>query len=370
MNSDVSGTMTGFLERVHIHGRLRGVTKRRLDSLAAAAVVTLTRGTATADAIVFGHSVAGRAVSDAGELRLGFPVKPGARLMSEHAFRVRLGLESAPSSRGPYSEEQVAKHAALAGPQIRTLALFDVLAPAEGRYSYADLATARAAGHLFATGVGFPRIVAAAHALERRGERLSSVRLAEAPWGELLQVLQGALAEMDGQLLLPLEGASLDADGAFALAEESEQAGDLVSARRWYELAARLDSADAVIPFNLGNVLDELGLAREAEIAYRQAIARSPDMADVWFNLGVLQEKTGRERDALESYRQAIAIDAAYVDALHNAALLHMRRREFAAAIPLLDQFQSHSSANSVEIRRLALLCRLEARSAEAQDTP
>jgi tetratricopeptide (TPR) repeat protein len=360
--------MTGFAERVHIIGRLRGITKRRLDNLSAVAGLTLTRGTATADAIVLGHNVASRAVSNAGELQLGLRLKLDARLLSEHAFRRRLGLDAAPAAPGPYSEDQVARHAALDGTQLRALALFDVLAPAEGRYSYADLATARAAGHLFATGVGFPKIIAAALALERRGERLSSVRLAEAPWGEVLQVFQGALAEMDGQFLLPLEDANLDADGAFARAEESEQAGDFVSARRWYELAARLDSADAVIPFNLGNVLDELGLARDAEIAYRQAIARSPDMADVWFNLAVLQEKTGRQQDALQSYRQAAAIDPAYSDALHNAALLHMRRREFAAAIPLLDRIQSPSPAEAKEIRRLALLCRLEAKSAEAQD--
>ena len=88
---------------------------------------------------------------------------------------------------------------------------------------------------------------------------LSGVRLAEAPWGELLRVFQGALAEIDGQLILPLEGSDVDADKAFARAEASEQDGDLDSARRWYDLAARLDENDAVIPFNLGNVLDELG---------------------------------------------------------------------------------------------------------------
>jgi tetratricopeptide (TPR) repeat protein len=357
--------MTASFERVYVHGRLRGVTKRRLGALSAAAGLTFTRGAATANAIVLGHSMASQAVSDSGELRLGFRLKPDARLLSEHAFRSRLGLEAAPSSPGPYCEEQVAKHAGLGGTQLRTLALFDVLAPVAGGYTYADLATARAAGQLFFAGVGFPRIVAAALALERRGERLSGVRLAEAPWGEVLRVFQGALAEMDGQLLLPLDSANLDADGAFALAEESEQAGDLASARRWYELAARLDPNDAVIAFNLGNILDDLGLAREAEIAYAQAIARGPDMADAWFNLGVLQEKTGREADALASYANAFAIDPDYGDALHNAALLHMRAGEFAAAVQLLERIPS-TSANVTESKRLAHLCRLEARKAEA----
>ncbi len=360
--------MTTSADRVYIYGRLRGVTRRWLGALSAAADITLTRGAATADAIVLGHSTAGHAVSASGELCLGFRLKPEAGLLSERAFRVRLGLEAAPAANGSYSEDQVAKHAGLKGPQLRTLALFDVLASADGRYAYADLVAARAAGQLYASGVKFPKIIAAAHALERRGERLSSVRLAEAPWGAVLQVLGDALAEIDGQLLLPLEGSDLDADGAFALAEESEQGGDLVTARRWYELAARLDPTDPVIPFNLGNVLDELGLAREAEIAYRQAIARSPDMADTWFNLGVLQERTGRETEALSTYERAYAIDPAYANALHNAALLHIRRRNFAVAIRLLRQIRPSSLAEAEEIRRLAHLCRLEAKRAEARD--
>lgn len=196
------------------------------------------------------------------------------------------------------------------------------------------------------------------------------MRLAEAPWGAVLQVIEGAFAEMDGQLLLPLEGSNLDADSAFALAEAAEQDGDLASARRWYELAVRLDATDPVLPFNLGNVLDELGLAREAEIAYRRAILRGPDMADAWFNLGVLMEKTGREADALAAYERAFAIDPAYADALHNAALLHMRSRRFAAAAGLLEQIGAGSPARAAEIRRLAHLCRLEAAGAATPDRP
>ena len=277
------------------------------------------------------------------------------------------GSSAAPASNCQYSEDQVVKHTGLNGAQLGTLALFDVLGPVDGRYSYVDLVTARAVGQLFSSGVVFPKIIAAALALERQGERLSNVRLAGAPWGAVLKVLEGTLAEIDGQFLLPLEGSDLDADGVFALAEESEQDGDLVTARRWYELAARLDATDPVIPFNLGNVLDELGFTREAEIAYRQAIARSPDMADAWFNLGLLQEKNERERDALASYQRAFAIDPTYANALHNAALLHMRRREFAAAVQLLEQIRPTSPADAAEIRRLAHLCRLEAKTAETR---
>ena len=121
--------MTAPAERVYIYGRIRGVTRRWLQSLSAAAGVTLTRGTMTADTIVLGHNMASRAVSHAGELRLDFRRKPSARLVSERRFRSRLGLKAAPASNCQYSEDQVVKHTGLNGAQLGTLALFDVLGP-------------------------------------------------------------------------------------------------------------------------------------------------------------------------------------------------------------------------------------------------
>jgi tetratricopeptide (TPR) repeat protein len=234
------------------------------------------------------------------------------------------------------------------------------MCPVNGRFSYSDLVAARAVGRLFASGAKFPKILSAALALKQQGVSLSGVRLAEAPWGKLLQALEGALAEIDGQLLLPLQGQDIDADEAFARGEASEQDGDLNSARRWYDLAGRLDASDAVIPFNLGNVLDELGQSREAEIAYRQAIARNPDLVDAWFNLGVLHEKMGREEEALSSYERAFVAEPTYADALHNAALLLMRKRRFATALPLLEQILAQTPARAPEAKRLAHLCRME----------
>ena len=125
-------------------------------------------------------------------------------------------------------------------------------------------------------------------------------------------------------------------------------------AERLYDLAARLDRDDPVIPFNLGNVLDELGRERDAEIAYRQALARDPNFPDAWFNLGVLQEKVGREDEALSSYERAFAVEPFYADALHNAALLLMRKRRFSAALKLLEQLVTTSQSSAGEARRLA----------------
>jgi len=354
-------TLSG--QKVYVYGRLRGLTRRRIGDLAAAKGINLTRRPSTAEAAVLAHSTLARSVSDAGELRLGREGNANARLISERCFLAELGLvASLCADEASHSETEVARHSGLSPQQLRTLSLYDVLGPNEGGFAYRDLVAARAAGRLFASGARFPKIIAAALALEQRGMSLSHVRLAEAPWGELLRVYEGALAEIDGQLLLPLESADVDAVEAFARAEASEGEGDLEGARRWYDLAARLDESDPVIPFNLGNVLDELGRPREAEIAYRRAIERRPELADAWFNLGVLQEKIGREAEALESYQTAFAVEPGYADALHNAGLMLMRQRRFAAALPLLEQITSASPSQISEARRLAHLCRLELR--------
>ena len=120
------------------------------------------------------------------------------------------------------------RHAGLNSAQLRTLSLYDVVSSVDSGFSYSDLLAARAVGRLFAAGATFPKIIVRrARSREPRSEPVSAVRLAEAPWGELLQVFEGALAEIDGQLLLPLQGQDMDADEAFARAEASEQEGDL-----------------------------------------------------------------------------------------------------------------------------------------------
>lgn len=360
--------MTATDQKVYVFGRLRGVTIRRLRLLTRTAGLVLTRRAQAADVVVLAHGTARSAVSEQGELRLRIQARKNAKLLSERSFRSRIGnLQPKTPADGAHSEDQVAKLAGLGVEQLRTLALYDVLSPTESGLSYTDLIVARAVGRLSGEGAAFPRIIAAALALEERGMSLSGVRLAKAPWGELVQVLDGGVAQVDGQLVLSLQGSDVNSDEAFAAAEAYEQAGDLEQAERFYDLASRLDRADPVIPFNLGNVLDELGREREAEFAYRQAIARDPSFPDAWFNLGVLQEKIGRKDEALASYERAFAAEPSYADALHNAALLFMRKRQFSAAVKLLDQLAASSQSSSDEARRLAHLCRLELKQESAR---
>jgi tetratricopeptide (TPR) repeat protein len=354
--------------KVHIHGRFRGLTKRRIAQLVTVGGAKMARRATSATLVALGHGSAVSTLSDAGELNLGFKVPSRAEFVSERRFKAKLGIPSAGAEGArDYSGPQLERHSGLSAVQLGCLVLYDVLDPVEGSYSYRDLVAARTIGRLVSAGARFGKIAAAALALEQHGIDLATARLAESPWGEILQEIGGQSARLDGQLLLPLHGDDLDANEAFARAEASEEDGDLPTARRWYELAARLDRDDAVIPYNLGNVLDALGKSAEAEIAYRQAIGRSPDLADAWFNLGLLQERAQRLGEALESYAQAYLVEPTYCDALYNGAALLMRLRRFREALPLWEKIAATTPDGVVEARRLAHLCRLELAEAAAR---
>jgi tetratricopeptide (TPR) repeat protein len=355
--------------KVYVHGRLRGLTRRGVAQLAIALGATATRQPTGASIIVLAHSSVSSALSDTGEIALGFAPGKNASFISEVEFKRHAGIKSAEGAEDrKYSSDRIAQLSGLTAAQICGLALYDVLRPAQGSFSYTDLVAARSVARLFSAGASLRKIAAAAIALEQRGMSLAGVRLSEAPWGEVLQEIDGQLARFDGQLFLPLRGEGVSADEAFGRAEAGEAKGDMPEAQRWYELAARLDRSDAVIPFNLGNVLDALGRTREAEIAYRQAIARSPDLADAWFNLGVLQEKNGRKNEALASYERAAEAEPTFVDAHYNAALLHMGLGQFGKALPVWERIAATSSEAAVEAKRLAHLCRLELTSAAARN--
>jgi hypothetical protein len=78
---------------------------------------------------------------------------------------------------------------------------------------------------------------------------------------------------------------------------------------------------------------------------------------------GVLKEKVGGVDEALSSYERALAVEPAYADAIHNAALLLMRKRRkrrFPASLKLLNQLIATTQSSAYEAKRLAHLCRLE----------
>jgi tetratricopeptide (TPR) repeat protein len=71
-----------------------------------------------------------------------------------------------------------------------------------------------------------------------------------------------------------------------------------------YRRALQECGADAVLLFNLGVVLDDLGKLDEAIDAYQRAITEDPTLADGHFNLARLYEAQGKEQHALRHLGQ------------------------------------------------------------------
>jgi tetratricopeptide (TPR) repeat protein len=136
--------------------------------------------------------------------------------------------------------------------------------------------------------------------------------------------------------------------------------------------------------------LERQGRFREAIEAYRQLLARWPDLSDSWYNLGLLQRKVGDFAAALASYQealsrgivqpeevhlnrgvifsdclrrydaaerelnQAIGLNPAYVPALANLANLHedLGRRDLAAGV--YEQILALAPENAQALARYA----------------
>ncbi len=99
------------------------------------------------------------------------------------------------------------------------------------------------------------------------------------------------------------------------------EAHDPLGAMREYERALVADPRHSGAVANLGRLLQEGGRLREALEVYDRFLAHADD-ALVRFNAGVALEDLGRFDDALASYERALALDPGFVDAHYNAALL------------------------------------------------
>ena len=355
--------MQGDLRAVFIYGRLRGRTRARISDCLVKRNCRLARNALTASAIVLAHAAAPACLGDRDRIVLPFSFHPGATLVSEESFARELGLPAPElEAPGPYEIDDVARLSGLAPQTCRALALFDVIAGG-GANGYRDLATAKQVARLLADGVRLASIVEAAAELARRGLRVSQVRLAETPWGEIVQRLGGQVAQLDGQFALGLEEDVQSADETFNRAQACEQDGDLVEAERLYRRAEQRDKADPVIAFNLGNVLEAQGRTPEAMLAFRRALDRDGAFADAAFNLARLHEANGQHDEALAFYLRTIAAEGV-PEGLYNCARLLTRLERHDEALPLWDRFiaERPDDPDIGHARRLALLCRLQLR--------
>ena len=126
----------------------------------------------------------------------------------------------------------------------------------------------------------------------------------------------------------------------------------------WFAEAARLESTDppaalaayarataddpqnAAAWINWGRLLHEGGEARAAEKIYRRALEHCGTDALLLFNLGVALEDLGQKEDALEAYHAAVTQDPDLADCHYNLARLYESAGKTQHAIRHLGQYR------------------------------
>jgi tetratricopeptide (TPR) repeat protein len=140
-------------------------------------------------------------------------------------------------------------------------------------------------------------------------------------------------AEKGGLHVIPPQGApahaatSVDEHYARAFALEDT---DPEAARAAYEVCLKAEPHHVEARINLGRLLHIAGRLDEAERVYRFADKADPLLV---FNLAVLLEDLNREPDAIVAYREALALDPQLADAHFNLARLYERIREPKASL-------------------------------------
>jgi tetratricopeptide (TPR) repeat protein len=355
------GPLSG--QTLFILGRVQGLTRRRLDQLAARAGGKLVvKPSSKVTLIALGHSAKDNVLAD-GRIRLPSSLPDDAPLISELTLKRRLGLAGPPVEMGrTLAAREIERVAGINPRLIACLSLFDVLEPVDDLFSYRDLVAAREAGKLLTRGVDIARILDAALSLSRRGTTLADARLVETPNGQLFREIEGKLAEFNGQLTMPIGAEARTVDELLVEAEAAEEAGDLASAERLYSTALRADPNDPVLAFNLGNIFDQQGRTAEAKIAWQIAVARDPAFADAWYNLGLAAEDDKQTDLAIALYRRAANAQPDYGSAHYNLAMLLTRLERCAEAITHWERFltlEQHSE-QAVTARRAIALCRMQ----------
>jgi tetratricopeptide (TPR) repeat protein len=138
---------------------------------------------------------------------------------------------------------------------------------------------------------------------------------------------KGGLHVIPRHSAAPLSAISPDEHYAKAFTLEDT---DPDGARAAYEACLKADPQHMEARINLGRLLHMTGRLEEAEQVYRSGNKAEPLLV---FNLAVLLEDLARESDAILAYREALALDPQLADAHFNLARLYELARNPQSAL-------------------------------------
>lgn len=83
---------------------------------------------------------------------------------------------------------------------------------------------------------------------------------------------------------------------------------DLEEALRGFEKALALAPNEALVRFNVGTTLYQMGRVEEALPYHREAVRLAPNYAEAWGNLGTDLQHLGHNQEAVDAYRRALEL--------------------------------------------------------------
>ena len=89
-----------------------------------------------------------------------------------------------------------------------------------------------------------------------------------------------------------------------------QEMGELDNAEQAYRDALQRDPENADIHYKLGAVLSDKKKHDMAAGQYQQAVQKNPNHAKAWFRLGLSQKATGKNAQAVDSFMKSIRADA------------------------------------------------------------
>ncbi|MEP6715712.1 MAG: tetratricopeptide repeat protein [Terriglobia bacterium] len=87
------------------------------------------------------------------------------------------------------------------------------------------------------------------------------------------------------------------------------QLGDVISAKKYYERAMKIDGKYADAVNNDGTIFYARKRYRTAIARYRKAISLSPESASFWSNLGTAWYSRGKFEEMAQAYQKALSLD-------------------------------------------------------------
>jgi tetratricopeptide (TPR) repeat protein len=97
--------------------------------------------------------------------------------------------------------------------------------------------------------------------------------------------------------------------------------GDVDKATGYFNIAIKIDPANAEAHYNLGNTFLAQGLPAKAVGEYEMAIKAKPNYAKAYGNLGVAFSQMGQTDGAIEGFRRAVKLDPNNIEAHFNLAM-------------------------------------------------